>query len=247
MTRPTFLRYGRAVEEFEKWASGRGKTLVGDDTVDKHMSAYFVALYDDGFGSWEGRDTYYGYHLLRVRTVARGVLPRSLASLKRWNRHAPGRIRLPAPEDVALHVALRLVQNGFPFLAAAVRLQLDTYLRPTEVLTLRMGQVCPPAPAAGRRFAHQWAVVLGLQEWGERTKTGRSDDSVLVADKCHELPGILNLLYRIGAPDTAPLLPRVTLPMYEKQVTQAARELAYSSLHLCPTCSDIRELRMTFF
>lgn len=235
VTQTTLVRYSKAVEEFENWASTRGRMLSDPQTIDRHMSAYFVALYDDGFGALEGRDTYYGFRLLRLRTVMRGILPISLASLKGWSRRAPNRMRLSAPEDVVLHIALQLVHNKHPLLAFAVCLQLDSYLRPTEVLTLRMGQVCPPAPRAGRRFARQWAIVLGMQEWGERTKSGSTDDSVLVADKSHEwLPALLRLLYDPLAKEDAPLLPGTDLSMYEKQVTHAARELGYAPLHICP-------------
>eukprot|EP00974_Lingulodinium_polyedra_P058357 5621503-Lingulodinium_polyedra.AAC.1 len=62
-------------------------------------------------------------------------------------------MRLPVAEAFCEQVALDLALRGEREAAAAVMLQLDTYVRPSEAVNLTMGQLLPPSPAMGPSFA----------------------------------------------------------------------------------------------
>eukprot|EP00959_Pyramimonas_sp_CCMP1952_P181746 3799778-Pyramimonas_sp.AAC.1 len=96
------------------------------------MAQYFVDLHDDGFGVWEGRNTLHGYRLMRLKTTGKVDLPKALASLKGWAKRSPGRTRLPLPDIVVDDIALGLAEHDMPLMGAAVELQTDAYLRPSE-------------------------------------------------------------------------------------------------------------------
>ena len=63
---------------------------------------------------------------------------------------------MPVPEDTVLDISNTMLSNGDLEVAAAAPLQLDTYLRPSEVISLTMAHLLPPAPDAGERFARAW-------------------------------------------------------------------------------------------
>ena len=78
-------------------------------------------------------------------------------------------------------------------LGLAVLVQLDGYLRPSEVLSLTREHLVPPS---GPRYS-LWGIVVCLSELGERTKTGTTDDSIFIGDlsaRSWMSPG-LNLSY----------------------------------------------------
>ena len=78
-------------------------------------------------------------------------------------------------------------------LGLAVLVQLDGYLRPSEVLSLTREHLVPPS---GPRYP-LWGIVVCLSELGERTKTGTTDDSIFIGDlsaRSWMSPG-LNLSY----------------------------------------------------
>ena len=73
------------------------------------------------------------------------------------------------------------VEEGRLDVAMNLTLQYDGYMRPSECLSLHSSQICPPA---GKRYPH-WAIVIAPSELDETTKTGTSDDSILVGDLSH--------------------------------------------------------------
>ena len=160
------------------------------------MRSFFVDLFDDGYGVWEGRSIFYGWRLLILKTTDRAVMPLSRASLAGWQKAVPGKMRMSVTEDTALQHADELLTMGEVWAALAVALQLDCYFRPSEVLGLTHSQVLPPAPSAGGRYGKLWGLVLCPQEQGTRTKTGLVDDSKLVGDVAHAWLGkALSLVY----------------------------------------------------
>ena len=231
---PTLARYGAAVAEFEKFAHSEHLSLARK-RVDRSMTICFVALFGDGFSAIEGRSVFYGYRLVRPRTTGRSVLPLARASLKGWQRRVLGRMWLLVTEDVALQIGCDLILHRHPDAAFVMALRLDAYLRPSGVVKLRMAQLLPPAPDAGKQFAGSWGVVIAPQEFEETAKTGQTDDSMLIADKAYAwLNAALALVYQKGAPDTQPVFPRLSLPRYERLVAESARRLGLDQSQVCP-------------
>ncbi|CAK0814975.1 unnamed protein product [Prorocentrum cordatum] len=232
VTNATLERYAAAVQEFEVYAKTKKLDLQPLSRLDDSLAQYFVDLYDDGFGVWEGRNTLYGYRLLRLKTTGKVDLPKALASLKGWVKRSPGRMRLPLPDIIVDDIAMDLAEHDLPLMGAAVELQTDAYLRPSEIVELRQGQILPPAPAA--KLGAHYGVVIAPSEWHEVTKTGGQDDSLLVGDVARPwLTNVLRLLHQPMAPDSLRLFD-FSLAKYEREVKKSADRLGYSSLGVCP-------------
>ncbi|CAK0825012.1 unnamed protein product, partial [Prorocentrum cordatum] len=159
VTGGTLERYATAVHEFETYAKERRLPLQPLARLDDSLSLYFVDLFDDGFGVWEGRNAFYGYKLLKLRTTGKVDLPKALASLKGWTKRAPGRMRLPLPDIIVDDIALDLVEHGNPLMGAAVVIQTDTYTRPSETGgqddSLLVGDVARPWLTSVLRLLHK--------------------------------------------------------------------------------------------
>ncbi|CAE7381652.1 unnamed protein product [Symbiodinium microadriaticum] len=95
-------------------------------------------------------------------------------------------------------------------IAFAMIIQLDSYLRPSEGLGLRRTHIGFPA---GGRY-NEWSIAVAPFDLGTATKTGKYDDSVLVADKLDRawLTEAMKL-YMTKATDK--LFPSLTLAKYE--------------------------------
>ena len=103
-------------------------------------------------------------------------LCRSHRALKGWRRLTPGHGRraLPKPVWAAVVHQLRLRQKRQ--MAIYVLVALSAYLRPTEGLSLRRGDMVPPAPGVTKH----WSIIICAEETGKLTKLGASDDSVIL-------------------------------------------------------------------
>ncbi|CAK0861861.1 unnamed protein product, partial [Prorocentrum cordatum] len=225
-------RYATAVHEFETYAKERRLPLQPLARLDDSLSLYFVDLFDDGFGVWEGRNAFYGYKLLKLRTTGKVDLPKALASLKGWTKRAPGRMRLPLPDIIVDDIALGLVEHGNPLMGAAVVIQTDTYTRPSEVVGPRQGQILPPAPVA--KLGAHYGIVIAPSEWHETTKTGGQGDSLLVGDVARPwLTSVLRLLHKPNVSDKKKIFD-FTLGDYEREVKKSACRLGYTPLGACP-------------
>ncbi|CAK0863104.1 unnamed protein product, partial [Prorocentrum cordatum] len=219
VTNATLERYAAAVHEFEIYAKAKKLDLQPLSRLDDSVAQYFAGLHDDGFGVWEGRNTLCGCRLLRLKATGKVGLPKALASLKGWAKRSPGRMRLPLPDIVVDDIALDLLQT-------------DAYLRPSEVVELRQGQILPPAPAA--RLGAHYGIVIAPSEWYEVTKTGGQDDSLLVGDTARPwLTSVLRLLHQPKAPDSLKIFD-FSFAEYEREVKKSADRLGYSSLGVRP-------------
>lgn len=107
------------------------------------MCQYLLELYEDGAHSWEGSYVVFGYQFLHNRKSDRDFLVGAKKALKAWRKQCPPAMRLPVPEEVVFALGTKLIEQGHLLTAIAVSLQLHTYLRPSEVVTLQHHQLCP--------------------------------------------------------------------------------------------------------
>ena len=105
-------------------------------------------------------------------------LNRALAG---WRKLDPGHMRVPVPEEFLWDLRFLAVEQQRLDIAMNLTLQYDGYMRPSECLSLHSSQVNAPA---NRRYPH-WAIVMAPSAWHETTKTGSSDDSILIGDLPH--------------------------------------------------------------
>eukprot|EP00959_Pyramimonas_sp_CCMP1952_P340792 7138193-Pyramimonas_sp.AAC.1 len=57
VTNDTLERYAAEVREFEVYARAKKLDLQPLSRLENSLPQYFVDLFDDGFGAWEGRNT----------------------------------------------------------------------------------------------------------------------------------------------------------------------------------------------
>ncbi|CAE8600432.1 unnamed protein product, partial [Polarella glacialis] len=233
VTSNTLARYSSALEEFDTWAK-KNKRGVGPLQLDASMVEFMRQQYEAGCQSWEGSYLVYGHQLLRHTGLDSSCLPESKKALKGWKTGAPGRMRLPYPEEVILDVADFALGAGDGEAALAIALQLDGYFRPSEVLNLTVKQVMPPARRAGRAYAKAWGIVLAPAEDEKPTKTGQFDDSVLIGDIQHEWLGpLLELLIKNKTPEDK-LFPSLSLASYERLFRDAMQKRYNKCIHVTP-------------
>lgn len=226
---PTLLRYSRAVASFEHFCASRRLPLGTLPNVDLALQQYLLLLYEDGANICGGRNTLYGFKLIRLRATSRDLLPRAVLSLKGWVVRCPGRMRLPLPEAIVFWLASTALQLGHVEVAIAISLQLDTYARPSEIVSLTMGQILPPAPFAGSQW-QRWGLVFAPQDMGKP----KFDDSLFVADVAHFwLSDVLRHLYDPAALESARVF-TLTLAKYEAVVSRVTAKLHLQQLGVCP-------------
>ena len=76
----------------------------------------------------------------------------SSQAFRGWRKRAPPKSRLPLPIEAVFLIALQLVQEGFWATAVYVLLLVNTYMRPSEALTIRGRDLV--SPVAGKRHSH---------------------------------------------------------------------------------------------
>ncbi|CAE8678756.1 unnamed protein product, partial [Polarella glacialis] len=223
VTSNILARYSSALEEFDTWAK-KNKRGVGPLQLGASMVEFMRQQYEAGCQSWEGSYLVYGHQLLRHTGLDSSCLPESKKALKGWKTGAPGRMRLPYPEEIILDVADFALGAGDGEAALAIALQRDGYFRPAEVLNLTVNQVMPPARKAGRAYAKAWGIVLAPAEDQKPTITGQFDDSVLIGDIQHEWLGpLLELLIKNKTPEDK-LFPSLSLASYERLFRDAMQK-----------------------
>ena len=229
---PTLRRYALGVEDFEKWCKDHHIRLTSHQQIDRAMERYFDMLFADGHKGFEGRAVLFGWILLRTDFAAtdKTAFAGARKALAGWLKRTPGRMRDPVPEEIVWLIGTRFLEKGWVDSAAALTIQMDGYLRPSEVLTLKRAQVLRPSPTLGGAY-NGWGLVLAPQEGNLTTKTGQTDDTVMLGD----LPGRLwvrRVLERLA--DRDELFPALSLATYERHFREATRELGLTHLRITP-------------
>lgn len=123
----------------------------------------------------------YGLQLLRCNTNKDDFLTESKEALKGWRKRRPGNMRLPVPEEFVFDLATLALDEGRIDIAMLLVIQMDAYLSPSEALDLTKNHLAAPN---GRRYPF-WDLVVAPADLGDQTKTGTSDNSVLLGDLTH--------------------------------------------------------------
>ena len=107
----------------------------------------------------------------------RRLFPATAAALKGWSRVSPGSTRPPLPREALLAIALWLFEAGAFGMGLCLLVMFETYGRPSEILSLRVGSIVPPTPC-GEGKARHTTVVIRSSAIGVPGKTGIFDLSV---------------------------------------------------------------------
>jgi hypothetical protein len=118
------------------------------------------------------------------------------------------------------------------FAAAAVMIQFDFYLRPSEIVDCKMRDVLRPVLQMGVKLC---GLLIANSETGDVTKTGEQDDTVLADSVSRGWISSLirNLIIRKASPD-AKLFQNLTLPKYESLFRKVSAKLSLQSFNITP-------------
>jgi hypothetical protein len=234
VTKPTLTKYMLAIQHFEAWAQTHNHRIRTSLQVDRAMTLYLTSEYELGEKAWNGSHLVYGHQLLRNRGLDKEYLPEAKKALKAWKKRTLHRMRTPVPDEVVLSVGDALLDDDEVDAAVALSLQLDGYFRPSEVAELKVRQVMPPAQGAGSAYA-KWGIVLAPQDMGATTKTGQTDDSVLIGDVSRQWLHDVLKLQILAKTKNEKLFPHLCLRSYEAHLARASKNLAlpvYVSPHV---------------
>ena len=220
----TIDRYLMEIENFKTWLSDRRQKMQLS-RLDSQVVRYLTFLAEETNDATPPVGSYlvFGLQLLHNTGSNAEFLPQAKAALAGWKRAKPGGNRHPVPEEFAFDLAVFFLEKDRLDLAMAVVLQQHCYLRPSELLGLTRAHVSFPAPGRYKR----WALLLSPQELGERSKTHKTDESVLIGD-VEGTEWIAQCFGRYVSRCDQILFPNITLAQYERFFTQAIRSLQYS-------------------
>eukprot|EP00438_Fugacium_kawagutii_P026513 Skav230495 [mRNA] locus=scaffold2389:150110:150676:- [translate_table: standard] len=114
-------------------------------------------------------------------------------------------------------------------MALLILVQFDAYLRPSEALHLQVDHLVPPV---GRRYS-RWALIVHPSDLGERSKTGTSDDSVVLGD-VSDRSWMNKVASKLSEVQAGHLFAGISLSDYERALDKAMDSLGYTSRILTP-------------
>ena len=170
--------YVNLLDRFLSWAETEGLALDADDEIDAALVRWFNRLYLLGHLPHVGEKTLAAlmHREPHFSRKGRGAIPRAFRALAGWRKKCPSRSRSPLPWAFWTAVACHLAQRNYVLMGVLTLLLVDAYLRPCDAFPLTAGQLLPPA--AG--ISSSWGLLLQPSEAGEVSKTGESDDTVLM-------------------------------------------------------------------
>ena len=228
VSQKTLNRYLACIQQFEHWATTRKINFSGA-RLDKAVNKYLHFLFDDDAELNEATYLVYGLQLLKCTVPKHDFLTVSKQSLSGWRKQQPGSMRVPVPEEFVFDLGQFALDNNRVDIAMMLAIQYDAYLRPSEALSLTKKHVGFPQ---GKRYPH-WSLVIAPSTLRQTTKTGKSDDSILLADLPHNswMKECMKLfLARVGDQ----LFDSLTLGQLESWCKQACNTLGYSSACVMP-------------
>ena len=202
----TLVAYRKDYEELERFAGAHSLPLGTPSEVAEAALQRINEAFLEGIHSSYGSKLLAAIRALRPDVASAGpsLLSRAVRAAAGFRKLAPGRSRLPLPWEVVAMICNRMVLNGQCDGARAVAVAFAGYLRPCDLLSLRVRQLIAPVLLHGG-LAH-WAIVLYPQQQEQRSKVGECDESILFdADGFKFLDRIFEDWVRTRHPDS-PLL-----------------------------------------
>ncbi|CAK0888070.1 unnamed protein product, partial [Prorocentrum cordatum] len=211
-----------------------------ESKIDQLMCKYFDKLMSDARHPAEGRYALWGYLTFFPRSdIAKSArLMMAREAMKGWTRRFPGSSRHPWPLSVFFLFMTVFMKDKHIGAAIALAIQLDAYLRPSEICDLRWCSVVRPSSSSSRLARGRWAVVIGNSDLGETTKTGECDDTVVLNSPGRDWVGsVLEMWARRRSSSSRPedlVFPNLSLAKYEALFRQYSRSVLGKTGHLTP-------------
>ena len=233
VSRGTLCHYKAAVLMFDNFSRVRRWDLSPDGVCDS-MEKFFWFHAERGFSVALGRHTLYGWLHLRCpsKSVTAHQLDNARDALAGWCKLHGDDSRDPLPEEITLALVRTLLSSRQVLTAAAVFLQPQFYLRPSEMIAVRAADVI--LPLAGVARYHAVGIVVAPRELEVTTKSRTHDDTILVDGACHpDSTAVLHELARVRS-DGDRLFPALTLSKYEESFRVAGAKLGLAHLNIVP-------------
>ena len=178
ITRRTETTYMKEYQGFTKYCDDNGLGDVEGKALDTMMSTYFQFLFFLGYQASRGEKIFAALLHMKPQYTqnGKGALPRAWRALKGWRILCPGRTRKPLPKCFWMAVACLMHSMGQGHMAVFLLLSLSTYMRPSEMMSLRRRSLLPPQ----RGPVRFWTLVAHEEQDGKRSKTGNFDVAVIV-------------------------------------------------------------------
>ncbi|CAK0871377.1 unnamed protein product, partial [Prorocentrum cordatum] len=176
----TTLDYQARYHRFLTWAAAARLPVSTIPELEETLLEYFNELYFEGHDSPDGSKLAAAVTHFRLDLLPKLInMPRVQRALKGWKSMAPPRARLPLPWPVVAWMADWMVTNGCEVAATASVLAFILYLRPSELLSLRVISVVRPVKC-GPRHLSKYSILLFPAELEARSKTKDYDISLLL-------------------------------------------------------------------
>ena len=207
---PSHQDYMRRVQDFLLWTQTHCLPLLGALSLECAILEYFDHLFWEGHASPEGEKVWAALKFADgLGKSGDFLLPRVSRALKGWHRLSPPLTRQPLPWLGLMGIVGVCLQRGLVTHAASFVLQFTLYLRPGELMELKVSQVVPPIHPGGGAVRGVWAfIVRPYEEESSRPgKTGEFDESLLLDDnRLSFLDSFLEVLTQ-GRSQDSPLWP----------------------------------------
>ena len=250
----TLARYEKCSQLLIVFCSSRRLIMHPMGMLDKAFEMYADHMFFLGHGVSDVRYAIWGYAFLNDIVIKKHIFPATYAALRGWQRAAPSRERGPMPWTAVVLISHELATNpaapvGALHAARALPLQWDAYMRPCEVLSLRIADLIP-----SKRARSEWAVVVRSSdphiEGSEAdlrraalghavrkpNKQGRHDGTVIVGDLPSREAGrgwIGTVVSRLRSLKGDKAFD-IKYTAYARCLTWAAERLRLDHLHLTP-------------
>ena len=179
----TLADYVRRLGDFWAYVEEHELNSSTAEDCDQALTQYSNHLYAEGELTAEGEKLRAAWEASFPEFSRHGnqKLPRLRRALRGWARLAPTRPRYPVPEEAVDVITLKLLQRGRRDQALWVQIALSTYLRPGEMMGLKVGDLIPPMNG-GPQEARSWSLFIAPFERETLTKTRGFDEAITLGD-----------------------------------------------------------------
>ena len=242
----TQQHYARAAAEVRRFADRNQYRFATAKQRDKLMVDYLQSIFLAGDGIFAARTALYGFAFEeRVNLKDPSEFPQARLTLKGFSKASPGEQRDPCPWEAAVLIIEPCLDSPDPrqrLLGAAVAVAFDGYLRLSELLSIKGGDVTCLRHSATSAYPQVSITLMPCPPpdapASATTKSGEYDDTVIFGGGG---PGtasrrwVAKLLRDLKAatPATKPLFP-FTAREFQLAFRQAANTAGLQRLRLCP-------------
>jgi len=180
VSKPVHADYTRRFQAFVQWAATLNLALTDRLSIQQALLGWAHAAFFEGLSISDLQKLMAAVIYFRVDLdLSQASFPRLRQASKGWAKLVPAQTRMPIPWIAVTLVCNHLIASSEWEAAATTVLTFMAYLRPSDVLSLRVCDVVPPPPSASHS-RHPWSLILHPSEQLFPSKTGLFDEAILL-------------------------------------------------------------------